>query len=56
MTIGTVAGNRLVITMPNCQIDAPKLGAREGIQTYAISFKARTGFAAGNNEIQFRFN
>ncbi|MBT9169274.1 MAG: hypothetical protein DDT19_02630 [Syntrophomonadaceae bacterium] len=56
MTIGTVAGNRLSISMPNCQIDAPKLGAREGIQTYAISFKARTGLAAGNNEIQLRFN
>ncbi|MBT9168680.1 MAG: hypothetical protein DDT19_02028 [Syntrophomonadaceae bacterium] len=56
MTIGAVAGNRFVISMPRCQIDAPKLGAREGIQTYAISFKARTTLAAGNDEIQFRFN
>ncbi|MBT9171354.1 MAG: hypothetical protein DDT18_01728 [Actinobacteria bacterium] len=56
VTIGTAAGNRLSISVPNCQLDAPKLGAREGIQTYAISFKARTALAAGNNEIQLRFN
>ncbi|MBT9169501.1 MAG: hypothetical protein DDT19_02861 [Syntrophomonadaceae bacterium] len=54
--IGTVVGNRLTITVPNCQLDAPKIGAREGIQTYALAFKARTALAAGNNEVQFRFN
>ncbi len=55
-TIGTTSGNRLVISAPNCQIESPKLGAREGIQTYSIGFKAKVTLTGGNNEVQFRFN
>ncbi len=56
LTVGVVAGNRLVVSAPRCQIDAPKLGAREGIQTYAIAYKPRVTLAAGNDEAMLRFN
>lgn len=55
-TIGVSTGNKCVISMPNCQIEAPKLGARENIQIYTVAFKARATLTAGNNEVQFRFN
>lgn len=56
VTLGTAVGNRLVVAMPNCQIDAPKPGAREGILTYTIAFKSRATLTTGNNEVQFMFN
>lgn len=55
-TIGNTAGNRCKISAPNCQIEAPKLGARDGIQTYSIAFKPRVTLTSGNDEIRFRFN
>lgn len=55
-TIGSTAGNRCVISMPRCQIESPKLGAREGIQTYSIGFKAKASLSAGNDEVQIKFN
>jgi len=55
-TIGSVAGNRLIITLPNVVKNVPKYGDREGILTYNISFTSHPTLTAGNNEIKIRFN
>lgn len=56
VTIGSVAGNRLLITIPNALKKAPKFGEREGVKTHQIEFEANPTLAAGNNEVQFKYN
>jgi hypothetical protein len=56
LTIGSVSGNMITFDLPNCQIEAPKLGAREGIQTYSISFKKRATLTAGLSEMSIIFS
>jgi hypothetical protein len=57
MTIGSAAGNRLVIGIPVAQpSDSPKYGERETIGTYTYAFGANVTLAAGNNELTLSFN
>ncbi len=53
-TLGSAAGNRFVITVSNAEKAVPKLGAREGLSTYALAFTARVLLTAGNAEIKIR--
>ncbi len=54
-TIGSVAGNRCVVTAPAAQIDKPKYGDRENILTAELPL-VLTPTATGNDEIVFLFN
>lgn len=53
-TIGSVAGNKFIITLSNTVLTPPKLGGREGMATYALAFTAHPTLAAGNGEIKIR--
>jgi len=53
-TIGSSAGNKYVITLSDTVIAPPKLGGREGMATYALSFTAHPTLSAGNGEIKIR--
>jgi hypothetical protein len=55
-TLGATTGNKMVITVPNAQKSVPKLGAREGIKTYALAWEARVPLTGGLNRLQFKFN
>lgn len=54
-TVGSVAGNRCVITAPAVQVDKPKYGDRENIVTADLPL-VLTPTASGNDEINFLFN
>lgn len=56
VTVGSVAGNRCIITMPGIVPDTPKYGSREGALTYGYSFTSHPTISAGNNEVSFKFN
>lgn len=56
-TIGSAAGNRLVISCPNITPDSmPKYGNREGLATYDYNFQSNPTLSAGNNEVSLKFN
>ncbi len=55
-TIGSSAGNRILVDMPNVVKDVPKYGDRETMLTYGISFVAKPTLTAGNNDVRLTFN
>lgn len=55
-TIGSAAGNRLVVSMPNAMpTDPPKYTERETIPTYTYPFVATTTLSVANNELALSF-
>ncbi|MGD0586699.1 MAG: hypothetical protein ABSA86_13170, partial [Oryzomonas sp.] len=54
-TVGSVAGNRCVISAPNVLIDKPKYGNRENILTADLPLEFQPT-SNGNDEISLLFN
>lgn len=55
-TIGSVAGNRLIISMPNIVPEIPDYEGREAQLVYKYPFTAHPTVTAGNNELSLKFN
>lgn len=55
-TIGSAAGNRIVVNLPRVVKNTLKYDDREGMLTYSINFVAAVAAAAGNDEVRLTFN
>lgn len=56
-TIGSVTGNRLVVTANNAQLGAaPKYGQREGIPVYNLEYVCNVTLGGGNTELTLKYD
>ena len=54
VVVGSVAGNKLTVTMPKVTLDGVETGDRNGAVTRDIPFRAACT-DAGNDEVQLKF-
>jgi hypothetical protein len=56
ITVGSVAGNRCVVSAPSVVNEHPKYGSREATLTYDLAWTSHPTLTAGNNELKLRFS
>lgn len=55
-TLGSAAGNRMIVSSPRVMKSIPKIGARDGNRIYDLAWTAIVTTAAGLDRWKFRFN
>jgi hypothetical protein len=53
--IGSSAGNKVLVTVPNVQTSNLQYSDRDGIRIYEVTAMASTTTATGNDEVSFKF-
>lgn len=53
--IGTVAGNKVEVNLPNTQVSGMSYSDRDGIRTYDITMAAASVTGTGDDELSFKF-
>lgn len=53
--IGSTAGNKVEVSIPNAQMSGLSYSDRDGIRVYDVTLAATSTTAAGNDEIVFKF-
>lgn len=53
--IGSTAGNKMEVSIPNAEIASISYSDRDGIRVYDVTLAATTTTAAGNDEFSFKF-